>query len=529
MSDEKKRIESKTFAHVMAEAFKELAETLVAFVKAPKALTGVNVPYVLEGLAYFGILTILGNYCSENVGLTDPQAGWVYGGVTGGITFAMLLLGFVVDKIGVRTSLIISLGAMAVGRTIVSIAGTLPLGSGITSPMFISMAIGLLIMVTAYGLYQPAAYAGVKRYTNPQTAAMGYAVLYALMNLGAFFSGFIANFTRKASEETFPPNGLTAVFWAFTIITVASTLFSFFILTKKVDRHAIERVKRESDDMTGKKETASEKIDRAKEKINNTTLILLSTLVLMSLAGLIYVKASQLGQSYFLTALFLLALLLTAAVWEFLRHRPDHPFRDARFMFFIFILIPVQTLFAHNWLTIPYYLKRAFVGSWAGESWEIFSNINPLIIFVITPIIAGLTARANVYRMMILGTFVMAIPTFLLAVGPVAWLFVLYILIMSVGEAMWQPRFLQWVAEIAPEGQTGAYMGIGQFPWFLTKVLTSLYSGYFVERFIPQPESGLTQNTGEMWLIYAFIAMLSPVALLLAKNWMVKGMRQKAS
>lgn len=528
MNDEKQKIESKSFGHIVSDSFKELKETLVAFVKAPKALTGINVPYVLEGLAYFGILTILGIYCSENVGLTDPQAGWVYGGVTGGITFAMLLLGFVVDKIGVRASLVISLGAMAVGRVVISLAGTIPLGTGISSPMFIATAIGLLIMVTAYGLYQPAAYAGVKRYTNPQTAAMGYAVLYALMNLGAFFSGIIADFTRKASEETFPPNGLTAVFWVFTIITVAATLFSFFVLTKKVDRQAVERVKKESADMKGEGAEKTEMVDRPKEKINNTNLIMLSVLVVMSLASLIYVKTSQLDQSYFIATIVMLVLLLAAAIWEFLRHRPDHPFRDARFMFFIFILIFVQTLFAHNWLTIPYYLQRAFVGSWVGDYYLTLSNLNPLIIFVITPIIAGLTARANVYRMMILGTFIMALPTFLLAVGPVAWLFVLYILIMSVGEAMWQPRFLQWVAEIAPEGQTGAYMGIGQFPWFLTKVLTSLYSGYFVENFIPPTETGLAQRTGEMWLIYAVIAMVSPVALLFAKKWMVKGMKEKA-
>ncbi|MBN1482433.1 MFS transporter [candidate division KSB1 bacterium] len=520
---QKKSAAHKSFRQIVADAFKELAETLAAFVKAPKALTGINVPYVLEGLAYFGILTILGNYCSENVGLTDPQAGWVYGGVTGGITFAMLLLGFVVDKIGVRTSLILSLGAMAVGRTIISLSGTIPLGSGVTSPMFLSMSIGLLVMVTAYGLYQPAAYTGVKRYTNSQTASMGYAVLYALMNLGAFFSGYILDFTRKASEETFPPNGLTAVFWVFTAITAAAALISFAVLTKRVDQQAVSRVKRESNDKKSMEEKSA-----PQKKINNTNLLVLSIFALIALSMTIYIQVTSSDQRHFIATLFMAILLVAGAIWEFLRHRPTHPFRDVRFMFFIFILIPVQTLFAHNWLTIPYYLRRAFVGSWAGEYWGVFSNINPLIIFIITPIIAGLTARANVYRMMIIGTFVMATPTFLLALGPNAWLFLLYILIMSVGEAMWQPRFLQWVAEVAPEGQTGAYMGIGQFPWFLTKVITSLYSGYFVANYIPQSDSGMVQRTGEMWLIYAIIAMISPVALWLAKSWMVKGMREKA-
>jgi MFS family permease len=129
---------------------------------------------------------------------------------------------------------------------------------------------------------------------------------------------------------------------------------------------------------------------------------------------------------------------------------------------------------------------------------------------------------------MILGTFVMAVPTFLLAFGPSTILFLIYVLLMTIGEAMWQPRFLQWIAEIAPEGKTGAYMGIGQMPWFLTKLITSSYSGYFIANYIPQPETGLPMRTREMWLIYAFIAMISPIALVLARKWMMAGMKDKA-
>jgi len=80
------------------------------------------------------------------------------------------------------------------------------------------------------------------------------------------------------------------------------------------------------------------------------------------------------------------------------------------------------------------------------------------------------------------------------------------LLLMSVGEAMWQPRFLQWVAEIAPEGKTGLYMGIGQFPWFLTKMITSLYSGWFLKTFCPAQGP---QNTQAMWLVYGFVAISS--------------------
>jgi MFS family permease len=234
------------------------------------------------------------------------------------------------------------------------------------------------------------------------------------------------------------------------------------------------------------------------------------------------------GHSSYKIILGILIFLLIVAIWEFLRKRPDYPLRDIRFVFFIFILIPVQTLFAHAWLTVPYYLDRAFAGTFVGNYFEFFSNLNPILIFILAPLIASFTSHAKVYKMMIWGTLIMALPTFLLALGPNPALFLMYVLFMTIGEAMWQPRFLQWIAEIAPEGRTGAYMGIGQMPWFLTKLITSSYSGYFVANYIPQPETGLPLRTGEMWLIYAFIAMISPIALILARKWMMAGMKERA-
>ena len=203
----------------------------------------------------------------------------------------------------------------------------------------------------------------------------------------------------------------------------------------------------------------------------------------------------------------------------------NHPLADAKFAFFIFCLIPVQTLFAHNWLTLPYYIDRAFGGTTVGNNFELFTGLNSLLIFILSPLIAALTARTNVYKMMLWGTFVMAVPTFVLALPPHPALLLTYIILMTVGEAMWQPRFLQLVAEIAPKGKTGAYMGIAQLPWFMTKVVTGLYSGYFLASYCPEVGP---QNTELMWLVYAFVAMVSPVSLLLAKRWMGSYLEKKS-
>ena len=44
-------------------------------------------------------------------------------------------------------------------------------------------------------------------------------------------------------------------------------------------------------------------------------------------------------------------------LWSYLS---EGPFGNARFLFFIFMLLPVRTLFAHQWLTMPEYILRSY-------------------------------------------------------------------------------------------------------------------------------------------------------------------------
>jgi len=452
------------------EAISEIGNTFKAIIMAPKVLYGINIPYLIEGLAYFGVLTVLTKFLHDDVGLTDPQAGYITGLLTGGITFSMFFLGGVSDKIGVRKAIAIALGAMVIGRGFVALSGNIYSGGGMWSPMFFMVCAGLLCVALAYGLYQPAAYAGVKKYTNKKTAAMGYAMIYALMNLGAFFCGLISPPVRRNF-------GFSSIFWIYVVLTVVAMLVTLALITKKNERAALDP--NAEKDMEGAAEAEKAEGEYEREKVVFTERI----------------------KNYF----------------------KQHPFRDKKFVFFIFILIPVQTLFAHNWLTIPLYINRAFAGTTVGANFEFFSNLNPILIFFLAPLVAALTTRSNTYKMMILGTLVMAAPTFLLAIGPSPALLLTFIFIMSIGEAMWQPRFLQWVAEIAPEGKTGAYMGIAQLPWFMTKFLTASYSGWFLQKYCPA-EGAL--DTQMLWFIYACIAMLSPICLIFAKGWIGAAMHK---
>lgn len=195
-----------------------------------------------------------------------------------------------------------------------------------------------------------------------------------------------------------------------------------------------------------------------------------------------------------------------------------------RFLFFIFILLPVRTLFAHQWLTIPDYIFRCFDKAVA-DRYEWFTALNPFVVMLGVPILCHLTARVHVLRMMIVGTAVSAAATFLLALSPNPSNLIAYVIIFSLGEALWASRFLEYIAELAPPGQVGAYMGVANLPWFLAKVTTGFYSGAMLAHYLPK---GGTMHPEAMWTIYGFIACLSPIGLLIAYPWLRAGDKEKA-
>jgi len=114
----------------------------------------------------------------------------------------------------------------------------------------------------------------------------------------------------------------------------------------------------------------------------------------------------------------------------------------------------------------------------------------------------------------------------LLCFGAKLPLLIGYFVVFSIGEAIWSSRFLEYAAEIAPEGRVAQYMGVANLPWFVAKTTTGFYSGFILEKFVPKDGE---KNGATMWLIYGAIALLSPVALMSARKWLRSGMTMKAA
>jgi POT family proton-dependent oligopeptide transporter len=432
-----------------------LRENYRILFRASRAFWLVNLVNFGDGIAYFGILNLLTLFITQDVGFSDHATGMAVSFFTGLVTLFMFGGGFISDKLGVRRALTLSLVVVLVGRII--LVSSPDLGSMAT----MSLWIGLLLMGIAEGVIQPALYAGVKEFTDPRTATVGYSLLYAIMNLGIAAEAFVSPFIRQRT-------GISGVFWAMIFFTVFMIACNMLFFTRKV-----------------------EKRDRVVE----------------------YVKPDK------------------SDTRNWFQKMQDLPFLDARFLFFIFILLPVRTLFAHQWLTLPDYVMRCFPPETGiGARYEWFQGLNPVIIVIFVPLIAAFTRKANIVTMMIIGTSISALTTFILVPGPHLWSLITYVVMFSFGEAVWSSRFLEYVANLAPAGQVGAYMGLAGIPWFLAKTTTGFYSGFCIEKFLPNyfyPAGG-PQTSGSMWFLYGCIALISPIGLMLGKRWVQKGVKHDA-
>ena len=138
-------------------------------------------------------------------------------------------------------------------RILLTISPTLG-STGMWGGGHIFSMIGIVGIIIGYGIYQPAAYSGVKMLTNSKTSAMGYAMLYALMNLGGFLPGLISPPVRKSF-------GISGVFWVYSILTVLGLAVVAIFITKKALKDAIDQARADEPDKTllEKEETEEEK------------------------------------------------------------------------------------------------------------------------------------------------------------------------------------------------------------------------------------------------------------------------------
>jgi len=106
------------------------------------------------------------------------------------------------------------------------------------------------------------------------------------------------------------------------------------------------------------------------------------------------------------------------------------------------------------------------------------------------------------------------------------WPLIFFIAIFTIGEAIWSPRLMQFTAEIAPRGKEGTYIALSILPFFVAKFFVGPMSGLLVKIYTPLDKAGNAlasyPDHQMVWVWIGGMALLSPIGLLVFRNWFHK-------
>ncbi|HZI32257.1 MAG TPA: MFS transporter, partial [Candidatus Binatia bacterium] len=213
-----------------------------------------------------------------------------------------------------------------------------------------------------------------------------------------------------------------------------------------------------------------------------------------------------------------------------------------KFLLFVTLIVGVKMLFYHLSFTFPKYGVRE-LGNGAPIT-HASSMLNSLLIVFLVPICGVLTQRVSAYWMIVTGSFVSVLSPFFLVV-PAHWFQSLahgwlgdfighwwlgirgemnplyisiffFMVMLSVGEALWSPRLYEYAAAIAPKGQEASYMALTFLPLFGAKLVVGSISGGLLENYCPETGARHPQT---MWLIIGVMALVTPVGAILFRKF----------
>ena len=174
-----------------------------------------------------------------------------------------------------------------------------------------------------------------------------------------------------------------------------------------------------------------------------------------------------------------------------------------------------------------------------------------MIIVFLVPVIAYLTRRVRSYWLLLIGTIISVGSVFLVVLPPEMlagltdtwfgavifdrWLevpvgnrdpyylsMVLFVIVFSIGEAIWSPRLMQFTAEIAPPGREGSYISLSYLPYFGAKFIVGPMAGLLLTSFAPEfGVDGIYGYYPDHQMIWWWIggsAALTPLGLLAFKK-----------
>lgn len=176
-----------------------------------------NILELFERFAFYGATAVLPMFLARKVGLVS-NAGKLAGLFTGLIFLLPIVAGVLVDRYGLKRTLMTCFSIFAIGYFLIGVAG-MALGEDILKYIGRNNYIVIVLVFTAIGgsLIKPCIVGTVARTSKPNVKALGFSIYYTLGNVGGAIGPLLASQIR---EDV----GIEFVFMMSSVIS----LFLFF-------------------------------------------------------------------------------------------------------------------------------------------------------------------------------------------------------------------------------------------------------------------------------------------------------------
>lgn len=434
-------------------------------------LTPIYVLIYLESLCTFSFGLCFTLFLSTDFGLDDILAGILFGCWDALSTIGTLFTGFLMDKIGVGKSLRVGFFITLVARIIIFVTTH----TGI-------LCIAIIILSLGSCLCSPVLTICIKKATteDEECRRFAFGLYYVIMNIAALCSGPLVDICSRMvlrstvqdkQQQTSSDWNLSSyrlVLLCSIISNIMGLCITQYINFEKTTSPSHTLIQMTEDEIINDLNHSSEEDD------DDTSASPSESFTWMNLYETIQSKA------------FL------------------------RFITLCIITINIQTMFQHFDATLPKYLIRRF-----GEqvSYGSIFSINPAIIILLVPFISAWTSHIHPLLLIHHGSYVSAISVFFMVLWMSIPSSIVFMLVWSIGEAIWSPRLVDYLVSMSTEGKEGTFMALSSVPLFVAKLPVGWLSGYLLESYCPENSHDDNCHGTWIWLIISLFTMTSPILL----------------
>ena len=419
--------------------------------------------------------------------MSDVGAGAAYGLYGTLMTLYGLLLGAAVDALGVRRSLVLSF--------IVGCAAKVVIATTRSRVAVLAMLYGPLPAAGARGI--PVMTIGIRRCTHSENRGFAFGLFYSLMNVAALFAGVAVDAFRLGLKHGINGDGDGVLGSGMRLLVLLGACTSAAGAAVALSMREGVRVPDKPADTHGQRSVEEDGSAAAHEDCDPDTA-----------EPLLESAASPPPPTY-------RELLREPALWKYL--------------VMCVLTVNLRSVFRHVDATLPKYLIRRFGCN--APTGSIYS-INPAIIILLVPLVTAGTTRIQPFDMIRAGSWVSAISPLLVTAWPSSYGGVIaFVVLLSLGEAVWSPRFYDYTMAVAPEGREGAFTALAAAPLFLATLPTGMLSGELLHRYCPaaaeaacHPGGVSDPNAvckgGALWGIIGAVTLSSPIGITLFARWL---------